>query len=297
LKTGTATKRYLMISSPAESIERLPPLREVIAEYGLNAKRALGQHFLLDLNLTRRIASSANSLNVGTTVEIGPGPGGLTRALLMEGAGRIVAIECDERCVKALGPLVDAAEGRLEIIHGDALGVDLSELGPPPVRVVANLPYNIATPLLIRWLALGADVSEMVLMFQLEVAERITAVTGRKPYGRLGVMSNWCAETKFLFRIPARAFTPPPRVDSAVVRLVPYKQPAFPGERLDIETVTAAAFGQRRKTLRRSLGRLGVSVPELLEQTGIDGGRRAEELNIEEFSALAVVFSGLRGDL
>ena len=297
MKTGTATKRYLMISSPAESIERLPPLREVIAEYGLNAKRALGQHFLLDLNLTRRIASSANSLNVGTTVEIGPGPGGLTRALLMEGAGRIVAIECDERCVKALGPLVDAAEGRLEIIHGDALEVNLSTLGPPPVRIVANLPYNIATPLLIRWFALGPDVSEMVLMFQLEVAERITAVTGEKPYGRLGVMSNWCAETKFLFHIPARAFTPPPRVDSAVVRLVPHKQRVFPGERQDIETVTAAAFGQRRKTLRRSLGRLGVSVPELLERTGIDGGRRAEELNVEEFSALAVAFSGLRGDL
>jgi 16S rRNA (adenine1518-N6/adenine1519-N6)-dimethyltransferase len=286
-----------MISSHPESIDQLPPLREVIAEYGLNAKRALGQHFLLDLNLTRRIASSANRLNVGTTVEIGPGPGGLTRALLMEGAEKVVAIERDERCVEALGPLVDAADGRLEIFHGDALEVNLSALGPPPVRIVANLPYNIATPLLIRWLALGADVSEMVLMFQLEVAERITAVTGEKPYGRLGVMSNWCAETKFLFRIPARAFTPPPRVDSAVVRLVPHKPSSFPGERHDIETVTAAAFGQRRKTLRRSLGRLGVSVPELLERTGIDGGRRAEELNVEEFSALAVAFSGLRGDL
>lgn len=286
-----------MIRSHAASIDRLPPLREVIAEYGLNAKRALGQHFLLDLNLTRRIASSADSLNVGTTVEIGPGPGGLTRALLMEGAARVVAIERDERCVGALGPLVDAAEGRLEIIHGDALEMNVSELGPPPIRIVANLPYNIATPLLIRWFALGADVSEMVLMFQLEVAERITAVTGEKPYGRLGVMSNWCAKTKFLFRIPARAFTPPPRVDSAVVRLVPHKQPAFPGERQDIEVVTAAAFGQRRKTLRRSLGRLGVSVPELLARTGIDGGRRAEELNVEEFSALAVAFNGLLGDL
>ncbi len=286
-----------MIRSHAISIDRLPPLREVIAEYGLNAKRALGQHFLLDLNLTRRIASSADSINVGTTVEIGPGPGGLTRALLMEGAERVVAIERDERCVGALVPLVDAAEGRLEIIHGDALEMNVSELGPPPIRIVANLPYNIATPLLIRWFALGTDVSEMVLMFQLEVAKRITAVTGEKSYGRLGVMSNWCAETKFLFRIPARAFTPPPRVDSAVVRLVPHKQPAFPGERQDIEVVTAAAFGQRRKTLRRSLGCLGVSVPELLDRTGIDGGRRAEELNVEEFSALAVAFSGLRGDL
>jgi 16S rRNA (adenine1518-N6/adenine1519-N6)-dimethyltransferase len=286
-----------MIRPLAASIDRLPPLREVIAEYGLNAKRALGQHFLLDLNLTRRIAGAANNLNVGTTVEIGPGPGGLTRALLTEGAERVVAIERDERCVKALGPLVDAADGRLEIVHGDALQVDLSDLGPPPLRIVANLPYNIATPLLVRWFALGADISEMVLMFQLEVAERITAVTGEKPYGRLAVLSNWCAETKFLFRIPARAFTPPPRVDSAVVRLAPHKQPIFPGERQDIETVTAAAFGQRRKTLRRSLGSLGVSVPELLDRTGIDGGRRAEELNVEEFSALAVAFSGLRGDL
>lgn len=286
-----------MSSDPAASIDDLPPLREVIAEHGLNAKRSLGQHFLLDLNLTRRIASSASDLRSGTIVEIGPGPGGLTRSLLAEGAERVVAIERDERCIDALAPLVQVAGGRLKVIHKDALEVDPTELGPAPIRIVANLPYNIATPLLIRWFALGSAISEMVLMFQLEVAERITADTGDKPYGRLAVLSNWCTETKFLFRIPARAFTPPPRVDSAVVRLRPHETPVFPGNRQDIETITAAAFGQRRKTLRRSLGRLGVPVAELLERTGIDGGRRAEELRVEEFSDLAVAFSGLRGDL
>ncbi len=286
-----------MTASPADSIDALPPLREVIAEYGLDAKRGLGQHFLLDLNLTRRIAISASDLSQGTTVEIGPGPGGLTRSLLASGASKVVAIERDERCVKALAPLVEAAGGRLELLCADALEVDVAALGPPPLRIVANLPYNIATPLLVRWLKAGPKITEMTLMFQLEVAERITASAGEKPYGRLAVLSNWCAETRFLFHIPARAFTPPPRVDSAVVRLKPFKQPRFDGDAGDIESVTAAAFGQRRKTLKRSLASLGVPVEALLEFAGIDGRKRAEELDIMAFSSLAVAFSDLREDL
>lgn len=286
-----------MIESPADSIDKLPPLREVIAEYGLNARRALGQHFLLDLNLTRRIATAASDLSQGTIVEVGPGPGGLTRSLLSAGAAKVIAIERDERCVKALGPLVDAADNRLELLCEDALEVDVATLGPSPVRIVANLPYNIATPLLVRWLKAGPAIAEMVLMFQLEVAERITASAGAKTYGRLAVLSNWCAETRFLFRIPARAFTPPPRVDSAVVRLTPFEQPKFPGNATDIEAVTAAAFGQRRKTLRRSLASLDVPVGPLLERAGVEGGRRAEELNVDAFSSLAVALNDLRGGL
>jgi len=286
-----------MTESPADSIDKLPPLREVIAEYGLDARRALGQHFLLDLNLTRRIASSASNLSQGTTIEVGPGPGGLTRSLLASGASKVVAIERDERCVKALATLAEAAGSRFELLYADALEVDVAALGPPPLRIVANLPYNIATPLLVRWLKAGPEITEMILMFQLEVAERVTASVGAKPYGRLAVLSNWCAETRFLFRIPARAFTPSPRVDSAVVRLNPFNQPRFDGDACDIESVTAAAFGQRRKTLKRSLVSLGVPVEALLKRAGIDGRKRAEELDIAAFSSLAVAFSDLREGL
>lgn len=283
-----------MAESTVNSIDGLPPLRAVIAANSLNAKRRLGQHFLLDLNLTRRIAASARDLSNGTIVEIGPGPGGLTRSLLLEGAKKVIAVERDKRCIKALAPLVDAAEGRLSLRYGDALEMDVNSLGPRPIRIVANLPYNIATPLLIKWLKMGSQISEMILMFQLEVAERITASVGDKTYGRLAVLSNWCAETKFLFRIPARAFTPRPNVNSAVVRLRPFDQPKFSGYASDIEMVTAAAFGQRRKTLRRSLGSLGVPVDQLLDCARINGGRRAEELDVAEFSSLAVTFSDLR---
>ena len=286
-----------MTESPADSIDKLPPLREVIAEYGLDARRALGQHFLLDLNLTRRIATSASNLSQGTTIEVGPGPGGLTRSLLASGASKVVAIERDERCVKALATLAEAAGSRFELLYADALEVDVAALGPPPLRIVANLPYNIATPLLVRWLKAGPEITEMILMFQLEVAERVTASVGAKPYGRLAVLSNWCAETRFLFRIPARAFTPSPRVDSAVVRLNPFNQPRFDGDACDIESVTAAAFGQRRKTLKRSLVSLGVPVEALLKRAGIDGRKRAEELDIAAFSSLAVAFSDLREGL
>ncbi len=286
-----------MTKSLADSINGLPPLRDIIASHGLNARRKLGQHFLLDLNLTRRIAAAASDLSLGTILEIGPGPGGLTRSLLLEGAERIIAIERDERCIRALSPLIKVAAGRLSVHHGDALDVGLESLGPAPIRIIANLPYNIATPLLIHWLRAGKRISEMVLMFQLEVAERIAATVGDKAYGRLAVLSNWCAETKFLFKIPARAFTPSPRVDSAVVRLTPFHKPRFSGNVADIELVTAAAFGQRRKTLRRSLLSLGVSVGAMLERSCIDGGLRAEELDVSAFASLATALSDLREDL
>lgn len=275
-------------------LDRLPPLRNVIAEYGLDARRSLGQHFLLDLNLTRRIARAASDLETGTVVEVGPGPGGLTRALLAEGARNLVAIERDPRCIEALRPLEVQSNGRIRLLAADALEVDVTSLGPPPLRIVANLPYNIGTPLLIGWLEQGAAIAEMILMFQREVAERITARPGGKAYGRLAVIANWRAATKLLFTIPARAFTPAPKVDSAVVRLMPFARPPNEAGFSDIEAVTAAAFGQRRKTLRRSLATLDVPAGALLELAGIDGGRRAETLSVVEFAALARSLSVLR---
>ena len=286
-----------MNDSSNAALESLPPLREVVAAFGLSARRSLGQHFLLDLNLTRRIANAASEIDKGTIVEVGPGPGGLTRSLLTAGAARVVAIERDERCIEALGDLQEAADGRLTLIAGDALDVDVTSLGPPPLCVVANLPYNVATPLLLRWLSQGPAISELVLMFQLEVAERITASPGGKTYGRLSVISNWCADTRLLFRIPARAFTPPPKVDSAIVRLTPHQTRAYPGAWKDVEAVTAAAFGQRRKTLRRSLASLGVPVADLLSAAEIDGGQRAEQLSVAEFARLAASFNALRANL
>jgi 16S rRNA (adenine1518-N6/adenine1519-N6)-dimethyltransferase len=284
-----------MQGSNENPLDLLPPLRSVIAEFGLDARRSLGQHFLLDLNLTRRIANGARDLSAGTTIEVGPGPGGLTRSLLAAGAAQVIAVERDERCVAALQPLVAASEGRLRVLAFDALTFDITTAGPPPLRIVANLPYNIATPLLINWLKLGPTVSEMVLMFQLEVAERIVAKPGSKVYGRLSVLSNWCADTRLLFRIPARAFTPSPRVDSAVVRFAPHPEALYAGTLPFLEAVTAAAFGQRRKTLRRSLVSLGVPVSNLLDAAAIDGSRRAEELSVEEFANLAEALSDLRG--
>lgn len=285
-----------MSRTPISPLDDLPPLREVIAEYGLGARKSLGQNFLLDLNLTHRIANAASELSTGTVIEIGPGPGGLTRSLLAAGAENLVAIERDDRCVRALQPVQEASDGKLQIIPEDALAVDITTLGPPPYRIIANLPYNIATPLLIRWLELGPVVTEMILMFQLEVAQRITATPGTKAYGRLSIISNWRADTRFLFKIAARAFTPSPKVDSAVVQFIPHPEPKYPGEWKQMEATTGAAFGQRRKTLRRSLASLGVSVPALLDASGIDGGRRAEELNVAEFAALADALNGLRAN-
>jgi 16S rRNA (adenine1518-N6/adenine1519-N6)-dimethyltransferase len=285
-----------------EDAPALPPLREVIARHGLGARKALGQHFLLDINLTRRIARAAGNLAEGTVIEIGPGPGGLTRALLLEGACHVVAVERDERCLGALEELAQAFPGRLEIIADDALKVETSSLGPPPRRIAANLPYNISTGLLLRWLhdiaAEPGCYNSLTLMFQKEVAERLFARPGCKSYGRLSVVTQWLCAVRPLFNLPAAAFTPPPKVASTVVQIVPLETPVCEA-RLDlIEHVTAAAFGQRRKMLRQSLKTLvrkgagSASVPSveaLLAAAGIAGDLRAENLDIPDFCALARV--------
>lgn len=278
-----------------DPVQSLPPLRDVIAEHGLAARKGLGQHFLLDLNLTLKIARAAGDLTAGTTVEVGPGPGGLTRAILSAGAGRLIAIEKDERCIAALAPLVDAAAGRMTLLNEDALKVDYSGVGARPLKIISNLPYNVGTPLLVGWLEKAEAITSMTLMFQKEVAERITAPPGTDHYGRLSVLCNWRCRTDYLFTLPARAFTPPPKVDSAVVQLTPYDAVPYPGRMDLLQRVTAAAFGQRRKTLRRSLAQLGVPVDMLLDRAGIDGSLRAEKIDIEGFGRLTEAFEALLG--
>ncbi|MEQ9491032.1 MAG: 16S rRNA (adenine(1518)-N(6)/adenine(1519)-N(6))-dimethyltransferase RsmA [Alphaproteobacteria bacterium] len=270
-----------------DALASLPPLRDVITDAGLRADKRLGQHFLLDLNLTGRIARAAGDLTDGTVIEVGPGPGGLTRALLARGATHLVAIEKDPRCLAALSPLADAAQGALRVIEADATKVGFADLGPPPYTIVANLPYNVGTPLLIGWLTGDTPIASMTLMFQKEVAERITAAPGDAAYGRLSVIANWRCETDYAFTVPARAFTPPPKIDSAVVTLRPYETPPYDGDIRVLEKVTAAAFGQRRKMLRQSLKSLGLDVAALLEQAGLDGTARAEEIDIAGYGHLA----------
>ncbi len=281
----------------SDSEPELPPLREVIAHHGLSARKTLGQHFLFDLNLTAKIARAAGNLESGTTIEIGSGPGGLTRALLSAGARRVVAIEKDERCQAALAQISAAFPGRLDVIAGDALEIDAASLCPAPRRVVANLPYNIATPLLLRWLAALADDSKafagLTLMFQKEVAMRLAARPRTKAYGRLSVMTQWLAQVRLLFEVPARAFVPPPKVASAVVNLAPRPKPLVAAPVDSLERVTAAAFGQRRKMLRQSLRSLGVSPGELIAAAGVSESARAEELDVAAFCALARCFAAL----
>jgi len=273
------------VAAPAPAL--LPPLREVIARHGIAARRRLGQNFLLDLNLTAKIARAAGSLEEATVVEIGAGPGGLTRALLAEGARRVVAIERDPRCLAALAELAAAYPGRLEVVAGDALRLDPAALAPPPRKIVANLPYNIATALLLGWLDRIGDFDSLTLMFQREVALRLTAAPRTKSYGRLSVLTQWLAEPRLLFDLPARAFTPPPKVVSSVVAITPRPAPLAAAAKPTLERVTAAAFGQRRKMLRSSLESLGVPVAALLERAGVAPTARAEELSIAEFCALA----------
>lgn len=269
----------------------LPPLREVIARYGLGARKALGQHFLLDLNLTGRIARSAPFLADGTVIEVGPGPGGLTRALLNEGAGRVVAVEKDRRCLDALAELAAAYPDRLDVVEGDALTLALEQLGEAPRQIVSNLPYNISTALLIRWLGALAENSTafaaLTLMFQKEVAERLTAEPGSRHYGRLTVVTQWLCEVRSLFDIPPRAFTPPPKVTSSVVSLEPRAAPLAAVSLKSLERVTAAAFGQRRKMLRQSLKSLFADAAETIEELGLTPTARAEELSVEDFCKLA----------
>ncbi|MCR9175961.1 MAG: 16S rRNA (adenine(1518)-N(6)/adenine(1519)-N(6))-dimethyltransferase RsmA [Alphaproteobacteria bacterium] len=267
----------------------LPPLRDAIAAAGLSAKKSLGQNFLLDLNLTRRIARAAGlvpgGLETGTTIEIGPGPGGLTRALLIQGATKLVAVERDERAITALSTLVEASDGRLELVCADALDVDPEDLGPAPRRIVANLPYNVGTRLLLNWLETPEQFASFTLMFQREVAERLVAPTGGEAYGRLSVLAQWLCRVKILFDVPATAFTPPPKIKSSVVQLIPREAPLAPADRADLERVTAAAFAQRRKMLRQSLKGLGGDA--LLERAGIKPTERPEQLSIEDFCRIA----------
>jgi 16S rRNA (adenine1518-N6/adenine1519-N6)-dimethyltransferase len=264
-------------------------LREVIARHGIVARKRLGQNFLLDLNLTGRIARAAGPLDHATVIEIGPGPGGLTRALLATGARRIVAIERDRCCLAALGDLAAAYPGNLELVAADALALDPAELSDPPRKIVANLPYNIATPLLLRWLDRICEYESLTLMFQREVAERLLASPRSKAYGRLSVLVQWLTETEILFDIPPRAFLPPPKVTSSVVRLLPRAEPLAPAPKRALERITAAAFGQRRKMLRTSLKALGVPVDQLLQCARVAPTARAEELTVAEFCALARV--------
>ncbi|HEX4295334.1 MAG TPA: 16S rRNA (adenine(1518)-N(6)/adenine(1519)-N(6))-dimethyltransferase RsmA [Rhizomicrobium sp.] len=265
----------------------LPPLREVIAAHGLSAKKSLGQNFLFDLNLTRRIARAAGPLEGATIYEVGPGPGGLTRALLAEGAARVVAVERDARCAPALAQIAAAYPGRLDVVEADALALDESSLfGGARVRVAANLPYNIGTALLVKWLTAETFFwDSLTLMFQREVAERIVAKPGSKAYGRLSVLAQWRTRAKILFDVSPRAFTPPPKVTSAILRVEPLAEPVAPARLADLENVTEAAFGQRRKMLRQSLKPL--LAEDAIREAGIDPTRRAETLSVTEFAALA----------
>jgi 16S rRNA (adenine1518-N6/adenine1519-N6)-dimethyltransferase len=271
-------------------IDALPPLREIIRRHGLIARKSLGQNFLLDLNLTGRIARAAGPLEGVTVLEIGPGPGGLTRALLAQGAARIIAVERDDRAIAALGEIAAHYPDRLHVVGGDALKFDIAPwLGKGPVRVVANLPYNIATPLLVSWLSAEPWppwYDRLVLMFQREVAERIAAKPGSKTYGRLSVLAGWRTQAKILFDIAPSAFVPPPKVTSSLVQLIPRANPP-PCDRKALERVTEAAFGQRRKMLRQSLRQLGIDPIPLLQKAGLDPTARAEDIAVEGFVALA----------
>ena len=268
-----------------EKIDALPPLRDVIRSAGLDARKSLGQNFLFDLNLTGRIARAALPLH-GTVIEIGPGPGGLTRALLLAGAEKVIAIEKDSRAIAALAPLVDAAEGRLEIIEADAMTIDPAALGADgPRQIVANLPYNIATGLLIGWLDKLEHLDGMTLMFQREVGQRITAEQGESAYGRLAVMCQWLCDVRSLFDIPPQAFVPPPKVVSSVVQLIPRETPLAKADKTCLEDVTRALFGQRRKMLRSSIKTL--KVKGLLDGLELTGDERPEAMMVEDFCAIA----------
>ncbi len=277
-------------------IDDLPPLRDVIRRHGLSARKSLGQNFLLDLNLTARIARAGGPLDGVTVVEIGPGPGGLTRALIAEGAARVIAIERDPRAITALDDIAAQRPGRLDVVADDALTFDpRGRLGPGAARVVANLPYNIATALLVQWLTVDPWppwYDSLVLMFQREVAERIVAVPGSKSYGRLSVLAQWRSRARIMFDVHPSAFVPPPKVTSSVVHLVPRPAPFACDLRL-LERITEAAFGQRRKMLRQSLKTLGTDPLPLLAQAGIAATARAEDVPVAGFATLAQALAGV----
>ena len=266
------------------AIDALPPLSAMVRALDMRARKSLGQNFLFDLNLTRRIARSAGTLN-GTTIEVGPGPGGLTRALLLEGAEQVIAIEKDFRARSVLDSLLIAANGRLQLVEGDALKTPLWEMGDAPRRIIANLPYNIATSLLIQWLEHAPAFESLTLMFQREVAERITAAPVDSAYGRLSILTGWHADAQILFDIPPDAFVPAPKIISSVVQIRPLPAPRFACSQSALETVTRLAFGQRRKMLRASLKSVGGA--PMLEAAGIDPQARPQDLDIAAFCRLA----------
>ena len=272
------------------ALDGLPPLREVIATHGLSAKKALGQNFLLDLNLTAKIARQAGDLSGTDVLEVGPGPGGLTRGLLAEGARKVLAVEKDSRCLPALAEIAAAYPGRLEVIEGDALEVDALAHLTPPIAICANLPYNVGTELLVRWLtpAVWPPVwSSLTLMFQKEVAQRIVAKPGDKAYGRLAVLAQWRCDTHIAMHLPPEAFSPPPKVSSAVVHLRALPAPRFEADAKVLERVVAAGFNQRRKMLRASLKGLSPDIEDHLNAVGIPPTERAERVSLEAFCALA----------
>ena len=273
-------------------MEKLPPLKDVISKHQLRAKKSLGQNFLLDLNLTSKIARYAGNLDQFDILEIGPGPGGLTRSLLHEGARKVVAIEKDNRCIEALEEIQATFPGRLKLIQGDALSTNASEHLADPVRIIANLPYNIGTELLIRWLTSKTWPSfwqSMTLMFQKEVANRIVASPGSKAYGRLSVMSQWRCDAKIAFNVPASAFTPPPKVESTLVHFESLKEPKFPAEVEVLEFVVSKAFNQRRKMLRGALKGYFQNVEEGLLSIGVLPTKRAEDITVQEYCAMSQI--------
>ncbi len=272
------------------AIDTLPPLREVIANHGLSARKSLGQNFLLDLNLTAKIARQAGDLTGCDVLEIGPGPGGLTRGLLSEGARKVLAIEKDHRCLPALHEIAEAYADRLQVIEGDALEINPLEHLTPPIRVAANLPYNVGTELLVRWLTpkeWPPFWQSLTLMFQREVADRIVAQPGSKAYGRLAILAQWRADANIVINLPPSAFTPPPKVSSAVVHLTALEKPRFEADAKVLERVVAAAFNQRRKMLRAALKGVAPDIEDRLHAAGLKPTERAEQISIEGFCALA----------
>src|SRR6056297_1319404 len=272
------------------TIDSLPPLRDVITPHGLSAKKALGQNFLLDLNLTAKIARVPGDLSGADVLEVGPGPGGLTRGLLAEGARRVLAVEKDARCLPALAEIAAVYPGRLEVVQGDALALNPLEQLTPPIAICANLPYNVGTELLVRWLTPSAWPpvwDRLTLMFQTEVAERIVAKPGSKAYGRLAVLAQWRCDVRIALHLPPEAFTPAPKVSSAVVHLTALAAPRFEADAHVLERVVARAFNQRRKMLRAALKGLGPDIEERLIAAGISPTDRAEQISVEEFCALA----------
>jgi len=277
-----------MPDSSKNGADKLPPLREVIAAHGLAPKKSLGQNFLFDLNLTAKIARAAGAEGGGVFYEVGPGPGGLTRALFAEGADKVIAVERDARCLPALEEIAAAWPGKLEVISADAMTLNEADILPPGARVAANLPYNVGTALLIKWLTAQSWPpvwASLTLMFQKEVAQRIVAQPSTEHYGRLSVLAQWRCTAKILFDVNPHAFVPPPSIISSIVRLEPRSEPLAPCALSDLEKITAAAFGQRRKMLRQSLKALGGEA--LAQKAGIDPTARPEDLTIEQFAALA----------